>query len=107
MSNDSSSWELDLNEIFLKHGSNIKPGEGMDLRDWQVKTEQAVNYTNVIKNQVAEANEDMEKKGLFTSPFCNPVILIFQRLEFIARYFCGEFEIQTKDKRFREKFAGI
>lgn len=78
----------------------------MDIKDWQVKTEQAVNYTNVLKNQVDEVNREMDK-GFFTSPFCNPVIIIFQRLEFIARYFCGEFEIQTKDKKFREVFAGI
>lgn len=47
------------------------------------------------------------EQGFYNSPFCNPIILIFQRLEFIARYFCGEFEIQTKDKEFREVFAGI
>lgn len=45
--------------------------------------------------------------GTYANPFCNPVILIFQRLEHITQYFCGEFEIQTKDKVFRENFAGI
>lgn len=45
--------------------------------------------------------------GNYANPFCNPVILVFQRLEHITQYFCGEFEIQTKDKVFRENFAGI
>lgn len=107
MSNDSVYDSLqDLNAIFLKYGSNINPGEALKEREWQVQTEHAVAYTNVLRNEVKEAS-DNQAKGYFNNPFCNPVILIFKRLEFIARYFCGEFEIQTKDKRFRETFAGI
>lgn len=105
MSSSPDSLE-DLNRLFINHGAAVKPGDGLRWRDYQVKTEQSVGLTNLVKNTIDEVNKDMET-GDYANPFCNPVILVFQRLEHITQYFCGEFEIQTKDKVFRENFAGI
>lgn len=95
-----------LNELFIKYGAAVKPGDDLTWRDYEVKTEFGQELTTLIKTNIDEVNREMEK-GHFDNPFCNPVILLFQRLEFILRYFCGEFEIQTQDKQFRETFAGI
>lgn len=95
-----------LNQIFINHGSASKPGDAMNLWDFQVKSEIAQRLTHLVKDNIDKVNKEMETSSS-ARIFCNPIILVFQRLEFIARYFCGEFEIQTKDKQFREVFAGI
>lgn len=96
----------DLNRLFINYGATVKPGEPLQWRDYQVKTEHNVGLTQLLKNSIDEVNKEMENSS-YANPFCNPVILLFKRLDFIARYFCGEFEIQTTDKKFRETFAGI
>lgn len=96
----------DLNRLFINHGAAVKPGDSLEWRDYQVKTEQNVGLTNLVRENIDEVNKEMENSS-YSSPFCNPIILIFSDLEFIVNYFAGEFEVQTKDKPFRETFAGI
>lgn len=96
----------DLNRLFINHGAAVKPGDALEWRDYQVKTEQNVGLTNLVKENIDEVNKEMENSS-YSNPFCNPIISIFANLEFIVNYFAGEFEVQTKDKPFRETFAGI
>lgn len=96
-----------LNQLFVDYGSAAKPGDSMNRWDFQIKSELAQRLTHLVKDNTDKVNKELETSSSAIRIFCNPILLIFQRLEFIARYFCGEFEIQTKDKKFREVFAGI
>lgn len=97
----------DLNNLFLNFGSGVKPGDDLDWRTFELPVENDVSFLNLVKTEIDGINRDSEKKNQIVSPFCNPVIIIFHKLEFIARYFAGEFEIQTKNKKLREDFAKI
>lgn len=106
MSGDDINKEL--NETFLLYGSNLRPGDPIDYRTFQFKEETDAALVQMIVTNAEEINKcSNSRTNAIASLFCNPLIQIFQKLEHVVDYFAGEFEIQTKNKEFRENFAAI
>lgn len=95
-----------LQELFVKHGTRIKPGDDLLFKHWELPEGQQIPYLNAVRDEVNKINKGTDRTLCF-SPIYNIVIHIFHKLEFVAKYFAGEFEIRCQDRYFRENFARI
>lgn len=109
---DVSDTYKELHKLYQDFGIGGNPGDDLYLKSFQVDTENKASLLNVVREQVAKVNQNLESKSSSddsgnTGLFCNPIIRIFHKLDLVVDYFCGEFEIQTKRKELREQMAKI
>lgn len=100
-----------LRDLFVKCGADVDPDNDLLWRTW----ERPLHHERTVMNHVLQTTQDINKgktsssdgSRCLVSPLYNRIIQIYHKLEFVIRYFCGEFEIQCKDRYFREQFANI
>lgn len=100
----------ELHKLYQEFGVGGNPGDDLHLRTFEVQAEDKVSILNLIREQVGELGENFPKDksdSPDTGLFCNLLIRLFQKLDRVVDYFCGEFEIQTKRKQLREQMAKI
>lgn len=95
-----------LQQLFINNGARIEPGDDLLFKTFELPEGQDMPILNLIRENVNEINEGKDRRLCF-SPVYNTVIHIFHKMEFVWKYFCGEFEIRCKDRYFREQFARV
>lgn len=95
-----------LQKLFINNGARINPGDPLFFKTFELPEGQEMPILNVIKDQVNEINKGTDRRHCI-SPIYNTLIHIFHKMEFVWKYFCGEFEIRCRDRYFREQFARV
>lgn len=98
-----------LQELFINNGARINPGDDLFFRTFELEEGQKAPFLNVLRETVNDLNSNPQQKNrkFCLSPIYDDIIHLFHKLEFVWKYFCGEFEIRCQDRYFREQFARV
>lgn len=102
----SDFFQENLRNLFINNGAQIEPGDQLFFNTFELEEGKQIPFLNVLRETVWNINQGKDQKACL-SPIYNNIIHLFHKLEFVWKYFCGEFEIRCKDRYFREQFARV